>query len=314
MSEQSRTALQFSVVIPSWRRPAELRRCLTALEARERRASEVLVVVRSEDAETRAAVEQAPAGLGARPVTVEIPGLVAALEAGWRAAQGDIVAFTDDDALPDPDWLARMAAHFETEPRVGAVGGRDRLSENQDPPVPSHDVGRVSWYGRRGGEHHRGAGPPASVDAVKGVNMAYRRAAIEQIGFDPRLRGVGAQRHSELTLCLAVKRAGWDVVYDPAIAVDHREGPRFDERNQRGFADLGELRDAAHNELYAMLRWLPWWRKPIVLLYALLVGTREAPGLVIAIERLGREPLSRLRAATSGRLRAVGTVLRALRG
>jgi GT2 family glycosyltransferase len=149
------------------------------------------------------------------------------------------------------------------------------------------------------------------------VNAAFRRVALDEVGFDGRLRGSGAQPHWELGLCLAIKRAGWELAYDPAITVDHYEGARFG-RAQRAHPDLGELRNAVHNELYALVRWLPWRQKLTALAYDLLVGTREAPGLVLALERAIRtgEPgraFGRLVAATRGRCDALGTYAAVLR-
>ncbi len=43
---------------------------------------------------------------------VKIPGVVAAMNLKLEMAQGDILAFTDDDAAPGPDWLARMEAQL----------------------------------------------------------------------------------------------------------------------------------------------------------------------------------------------------------
>jgi GT2 family glycosyltransferase len=271
-----------------------------------------VVVVRSDDLETRDLVS----ARGVRLVEVDVPGNVAAMEAGRLAASGEIVAFTDDDAVPSPGWLADLVSRLRTDPRLGGVGGRDRF-DGRDFPSSRQVVGKVHWYGRRVGEHHRGAGSLRHVDVLKGVNAAFRREALDSVGFDSRLRGAGSQPHWEVALCLGIKRAGWELAYDPAITVDHYEGARFGE-DERLHPDPGELRSAAHNDLYGRIRWLPWWRKPAAVLYDLLVGTREAPGLALAVERALRtgEPrrvLARLAAATRGRLDALGTYLQVLR-
>ena len=112
--------------------------------------------------------------------------------------------------------------------------------------------------------------------------------------------------HFELALGLAVKRAGWKLIYDPAVAVDHYPAQRFDDY-QRDKPSLQGLQNAVHNETYALLRWLPWWRKPLAFVYGLLVGTRLAPGLMVAGERWvrqsDREAVGRrFRASMRGRL------------
>jgi cellulose synthase/poly-beta-1,6-N-acetylglucosamine synthase-like glycosyltransferase len=306
-----------SVVVPTWQRPEQLERCLGGVLAQEHPAREVLVVARPEDAGTHAVLAGvASTGPLVRTIPVMAPGVIAAMNAGRTGATGEIVAFTDDDAVPDHDWLRRIVSHFECEPELGAVGGRDRLAGYDDPPVSSEIVGRVQWYGRHTGRHHLGTGPPAWTDVLKGVNVAFRRVALDPIGFDPRLQGAGAQPNWEFAVCLALKRAGWRVLYDPAVAVEHYEGPRFG-ATRRGFVDLSELSAATHNQTYAMIRWLPPWRKPVVLAYEFVVGSRIAPGVLTAIERGSRtrqwrRVLMRLGAATRGRARAIRTYMKVL--
>lgn len=225
-----------------------------------------------------------------RTVSIGSPGAVAALNAGIEAADGDVVAMTDDDAAPRADWLERIHAHLEQRSDVGGVGGRDWVhsgSEIED-GVESV-VGRLFLYGRHVGNHHVGAGGPREVDVLKGVNMAFRRTALQGVRLGERLRGSGAQVHWELALCLAVKRGGWRLLYDPAVAVDHYPAERFDEDRRAAFPLLPALANEVHNETYALLRWLPWWRKTAAFAYGVVVGSRRAPGALMAAERCLRE-------------------------
>ena len=245
------------MVVATWRRPAALEQCLAALARQERAPDEVVVVARPDDEPTHRVldrVQETDLPLNVAPVT--IPGVIAAMDTGRQAATGDIVVFTDDDAVPDADWLARIDDHFAGDPRLGAVGGRDRLAGNQDPPIASDRVGQILPYGRRVGEHHHGEGPAVDADVLKGVNIAFRRPVLDAVGFDPRLRGRGAQPHWEVSTCLGVKRAGWKVLYDPSVVVDHNEGPRYND-TERGYGDLSELGAATHNATYGMVRYLP---------------------------------------------------------
>lgn len=102
-----------SVVVPTWRRPALLERCLQAL-ARQTLAPERYEIVVCDDGPddaTRALVERMAhahlaRGLHIRylPVTAT-QGPAGARNAGWRHALAQTIAFTDDDAIPDPRWL-----------------------------------------------------------------------------------------------------------------------------------------------------------------------------------------------------------------
>ncbi len=281
--------MRISVLIPSWRRPDDLMRCLAALDAQSQPPQEVLVVIREGDELTRIALEQAGSDAFAlRAVHVSVPGAVAALRAGLSEASGEVIAVTDDDAAPRRDWLEGMEAHYRLDASVGAVGGPDRLRDRCEPTYdPATVVGKVRWFGRVMGNHHLGAGAARPVHVLKGVNLSVRRAALEDRWLDDRLQGDGAQVHWELALCLALKRAGWKLVYDPAAAVDHHPAPRFGE-DQRGHRSLRALEDEVHNETYALVRWLPTWQKPLALAYGLLVGSRKAPGLLSFVRQLPR--------------------------
>ena len=223
-----RPQLSISVIVPTYRRPLDLARCLTALERQARRPDRVIVVIRADDLETQRYLQMRIANDFLTVVFVEREGVVAALNAGLDAADGDIVAFTDDDARPHADWLERIEAHFHDDASIGGVGGRDYV-KGLESEHESSRVGEIQWFGRQIGNHHLGNGPARDVEVLKGVNMSFRSDAIRGVHFDERLRGSGAQVHNELLFCFAVSRGGWRLVYDPAVAVDHFPAERFDD-------------------------------------------------------------------------------------
>lgn len=252
------------------------------------------MVVRNDDRETWQTLENlaAPAF---RTVSVTQPGLVHAMNAGLATVETDILAITDDDAAPHADWLERIVATFATSPAIGAVGGRDVLYVNgvlQDGRASI--VGRVPALGRHVGNHHLGFGAARDVDALKGVNGAYRTAALRPIGFDRRLRGKGAQVYWELSLGIALRRAGWRLVYDPQILVDHFTAPRFDEDQRHGFNPIA-MSNLAYNEAIVRLEHLSPAKRSAYVAWAMLVGTRAVPGLA---QRLR---FARVEGATAGK-------------
>jgi cellulose synthase/poly-beta-1,6-N-acetylglucosamine synthase-like glycosyltransferase len=306
--------MKLSVIVPTWRRPEDLTRCLAGLAAQLRPADEVLVVARREDSETWAALERSSGSshqLPVRGISVAVSGVVPSLRAGLNASRGDVVAITDDDAVPRRDWLERIERLLERDPTVGGVGGRDWVHRDGVLNGGERTVGSVRWYGRVIGNHHLGVGGPREVDLLKGANMAFRARAVRPVDLDDGLRGEGDQPHWEIDLCLSVKRNGWTLLYDPAIAVDHYPAPRF-EREQRAAGSAEALRNEVHNRTYALLKGLPGWRAPITLAYEFLVGTRQAPGLAAALERRarGKRVWARLATATGARREAVGTIIR----
>lgn len=270
--------MMLSVIVPTYRRGTAFARCLDALDAQVRRAEEILLVRRREDEEAAAIIQE---WLTTRPFATELvvdaPGVVAALNVGLGKASGDIVAFTDDDAAPLPDWLFRIEQHFKSDPRVGGVGGRDYVYGRK--PGDRWIVGTVQWWGRCVGDHDRGKGDPRYVDILRGANMSFRREALEGRTFDTRLRGDGAQVSNELKLSLEVRSAGWLIVYDPNVAVDHVRAERLGE-DQRTVRTWQAQCDAAHNETLALLEFLPPLRRLIFVGWALAVGTKEFPGFL----------------------------------
>lgn len=268
-----------TIAVPTYRRPAELARCLAALRSQELPAQEVLVVVRAGDTAAQEVVSRMQHDWPAlRAVSVTRGGVVAAMNAALDAAAGDVFVLTDDDAEPEPDWLARLVAVLAANANVAGVGGRDT-----QPGVVGerHVVGRVQWFGRVIGSHHLGAGPARDVDVLKGVCCAFRTTAIRPIRFDERLKGQGAQVHWELALCLALRRSGWRLVYDPSIRVTHHVAPRHDDDHlHRGRFSTGPHEDAVFNETLALREHLYGPRRVAFELWSTLMGTAESPGLL----------------------------------
>jgi GT2 family glycosyltransferase/precorrin-6B methylase 1 len=308
--------VRLSAIIPTYRRPETLACCLDALCSQRVPFAEILVVARRGDEATAAEVARRSAPV--QLVEVEIgagrPGFVAALNAGVDAVSGDVVSFTDDDAEPHPDWTERIRSYFELDPGLGALGGRDFVYwQGRLDGEESDQVGIVRAWGQLVGNHHVGTGPAREVDVLKGVNLSVRGDLIRSIRFDTRLLGITTEHHSELHLCLAVKRCGYRVLYDPAVAVDHRPAPRTAEGREH---NVRQVRNAAHNETLALLEHLPGRERTAHLAFALGVGTRGTPGLAQSLRLLattGDPRFDLLRANWAGRRRALATYRRSRR-
>lgn len=293
--------LTVSVIIPSYRRPVQLAACLAGLAGQLRPADEVVVVRREGDQSTADAIAGAP--LPVVEVIVTQPGVLAALRAGAARSSGDVVAFTDDDAVPLPDWLSALLVHYD-DPTVGGVGGRDESRPGPTGPAfPSSEVGSFNAWGRHAGNHDAGVGPAARVEVLKGVNMSFRREAL---AIPLRLRGSGAEVHNEIAISLWARSRGWDLVYDPAAVVDHYHGPRFDSDQRRRPA-----RKAVSNEAYNLVFVLLSLRPGLLIrraAFGLLVGDRATPGLLralVAVLHRESDVLVRLAPALSGQLAAL---------
>ena len=128
---------RISVVIPTYRRPALLKRCLKAVlsQSLDPHAYEVIVVDDGhDDATLDAVIEMQPeSGLPVlrymRPAARRGPAV--ARNAGWRSARGSLIAFTDDDTVPDRYWLA--AGELAMSRDVVALCGRGRVPTAEPP-------------------------------------------------------------------------------------------------------------------------------------------------------------------------------------
>ena len=310
--------MKLSVLIPSYRRPVDLGRCLAAIARQRRRPDQVVVVVRDSDPESREVVEKATLDWPELPLevtTVRRAGIVVALNAGLDAVIGDVYCFTDDDAEPPPCWLERIEAHYR-DPDVVGVGGRDILVRQPETIDQTCSVvGRGSWYGRFVGNHHLSLVPaqPMAVEILKGVNMSFRASALPGFRFDEAI-AVEANSGSEFDISFAARRNGGQLIYDPAITVNHHARPRPDQPSRE---DSIRFYDYSHNTTYLLLKYLPWWRRLTFLAYFFAIGQRASWGagtLVWDLVRQGRfPPWIEIRYSLVGKLAGVRQYLRTRR-
>jgi glycosyltransferase involved in cell wall biosynthesis len=296
--------MRISVVVPAYRRPRQLSDCLQGLQAQSRPADE-LIVGRRRDDEASAAVVADHVN-EAREVIVDEPGVVSAIAAGFQASTGDVIALTDDDAVPRPDWVDRIVRHF-ADPTVGVLGGRDVLGgAAAGYAADDLDVRLVTSWGKLVSNHHTGGGESRDVDVLKGMNLAVRRAAA---AIPARMRGRGAQPHWEVPVCLWARARGWRVVYDPQLLVDHYPGER-PAGDRRGDASPDDVAAEAYNLVVGILSHRPelTWRRAA---YGLLIGDHAVPGAARAAWALVRrdwKDVRRLSPSLAGQFAALRDV------
>lgn len=158
------------------------------------------------------------------------PGKSHALNRAVRTVRGDVVAFIDDDALPEPGWLAALVGPMLADATLAGVGGR------VIPVLPEDGVPR--WYrrlvrGRQGyflgpvhdlGEGAKDYQAENLGEMPLGTNSAFRRELLVDIGYAPELgpnRAEGTRGGEDLLMAKRVLDRGRRVIYEPRALVTH---------------------------------------------------------------------------------------------
>lgn len=218
--------VRVSVCICTRERPAPLERSLRAVTRLAPPPCEVLVV---DNAPTTTATRDVVAGFPEMRYVVEPQlGLSSARNSAIRCAEGEVVAFTDDDVEVSPSWVGRIRDAF-SDPDVMAVTGLvlpASLRTDGELVFEKHLGGfghdyRSQTFDRAFFRGMRAKGVPVWRIGA-GANMAFRRRAFDLVGeFDERL-GAGAAGCSEDSeLWYRLLEAGWRCRYEPAAVVMH---------------------------------------------------------------------------------------------
>lgn len=272
-----------SVIIPTYKRPGDLKRVLESISMLERIPDEVLVVVGPNDPDSYKIAKSYNLS-GLKCIDAQFPSLIHAMNRGLAEATSDIVCFLDDDAAVPADWLTKIISAYEADVRLGAYGGRDRLQTAgnaalSDPPL-ARTVGKFRWNGSLVGNHHCGAEiSPVDIDVLKGVNLSLRLDYLIPRLVDPALIGSGAEVCSEIDLCMRIKRLGYRVVYDNENWVIHHIGTRVgDDDRTAVFSTAWTGR--TFNVNYVAAKFLAPRQVVMALGHAFLIGSRFQPGIL----------------------------------
>jgi GT2 family glycosyltransferase len=235
---------RISVVVCSYNGARTIQDCFEGLLRQEYPNFEVVVVDDGSTDATSAITLQ----YGFRLVSTENRGLSSARNTGLKAAMGEIVAYIDDDAYPDPHWLTYLAATFLSTPHVG-VGGPN-LAPPGDGPVADCVANAP------GGPLHVLLSDH-EAEHIPGCNMAFRKMALEAIGgFDPQFRTAG----DDVDACWRLQQRGWTLGFSPAAMVWHhrRNAVRTYWRQQQGYGKAEALLERKWPEKYNLVGHAAW--------------------------------------------------------
>ena len=235
---------KISVLVCTYNGGHVIEGCFQALQKLDYPDFEVIVV---SDGSTDNTVALARS-YGFRVIAQENQGLSAARNRALREAQGEIVAYIDDDAFPDPHWLRYLAHAFMTTEHAG-VGG---------PNIPPLDDPWVADC-----VAHSPGGPNVVLTSdtvaehIPGCNMAFRKSCLEAIGgFDTQFRIAG----DDVDLCWRLEQRGWTLGYSPAAVVWHRRRASVKAywRQQRNYGRAEAMLERKWPEKYNALGHARW--------------------------------------------------------
>ena len=183
-----------------------------------------------------------------RLVTTKNNGLSKARNRGCAEATGDIVAYIDDDAYPDPHWLNYIAATFLAEP-VAGVGGPNIL------PPESNNIEQCV---------DKAPGNPIYVlvadreaEHITGCNMAFKKDALNEInGFDEQFWVAG----DDVDLCWRIREKGWKIGFHPGAVVWHHRRNRIKTylKQQFGYGKAEAMLERKWPEKYNRAGHISW--------------------------------------------------------
>jgi glycosyltransferase involved in cell wall biosynthesis len=256
-----------SVVVPTYKRPQMLERCLAALVAQRFPAESFEIVVADDapDEATRRTVRDWALRTNGAPEIRYVPvtdsqGPAGARNRGWEAADSPIIAFTDDDTVPAPDWLVEGYQVIIASPRYLAATGRVVV------PLPKD---------RRPTDYEKDLAQLGTAEFVT-ANCFVRRSALEAIGgFDERFTSAWRE-DSDLQFTLMKSLPG-EIVRAPRAVVEQptRAMTWMDNLRAHRKISFDALLFKKHPQLYReRIRRAPPWNYYVILwaIAAMMVG------------------------------------------
>jgi glycosyltransferase involved in cell wall biosynthesis len=282
-----------TVAICTRDRPDHLRRCLAAVASMPDDGQEVLVVDNcpSTDA-SRRVVQEYPE---VRYVVERRPGLDIARNRALRESHGKVVAFTDDDALPDRGWLRALLRNF-ADPLVLGVTGLTMPMELETQAQRWFEKRATFCRGfKRTVFDWHNVNPLGAGRVGAGANLAIRKSAFDLVGpFDERLdAGTPTCSGGDNDMLCRILAAGYRVVYDPAALNWHCHRREWTEVRRTlygygvGVSAFWTKRFACDRELSVPKLGARWfWRRHVRGLAASLLGRPGSGPVALVVAEL----------------------------
>ena len=233
-----------SVVVCSYNGSATIRETIEEILKLNYQNFEVIVVNDGSKDNLEAIVKEYPVNLISTPNR----GLSSARNTGMNEAQGDIIAYIDDDAYPDADWLNYLAYAYKNS-NHSSIGG---------PNInPANDGFIATCVANAPGGPVHVLLSDEIAEHIPGCNMSFKKEALKKIGgFDPIYTNAG----DDVDVCWRIQQSGGTIGFHPSALVWHHRRNSFKAywKQQKGYGKAEALLEAKWPEKYNSLGHLTW--------------------------------------------------------
>ncbi len=226
-----------SVIVCTYNGSRTMQRCIESLQRLHYPDYEVIVV---DDGSTDATSAILDAFTGIRVIRQQNLGLSAARNRGAQEASGEILAYTDDDCMPDEDWLYHLVETF--------IRGGTAMVGGPNLPPPARNSVEAAVAAAPGAPTHVLLSDQ-EAEHVPGCNMAVTREAFLQVGgFDPVYRKAG----DDVDFCWRILEQGLKIGFDPSAIVWHHRRSTIGDyfKQQRGYGEAEAILRYQHPNVF----------------------------------------------------------------
>jgi len=210
-----------SVIIPNWNGAHHLPTCLESLRRQTYTHFEVIVVDNASTDGSQALLARDYPAVQVVALAQNL-GFAGGVNAGIRAARGELIVLLNNDTEADPNWLAELVRALQAHPEAGLAASKLRLFDRRDVLHSAGDLYRLDGIPDSRGVWQRDDGRFDNdrwVFSGCGGAVAYRRSMLDEIGlFDPDFYF----NLEDVDLAWRAQLAGYRCIFAPAAIVYHK--------------------------------------------------------------------------------------------
>jgi len=204
--------MEISVIIPTYNRFSQLKRCLASLATQDYPADRFEIIVIDDGSRDRAGQTKdvCRKAKHVKYITARNKGRSAARNLGIKNAAGDIIAFIDDDCVVARDWISQIASLYKTYPDIQIIQGRINSVPTLNP------IRKIQEIGFRMLRENCVTNKNAFFFGSNNASIRKANIFSHDLFFDEDL-----ETRDDIDLYYRIKKAGLDIIYSDEVAVIH---------------------------------------------------------------------------------------------